>query len=71
MYSLLNFFYFGDPFLGVIWIMWSFLWGLFFVLLALKREIARFSGWVAMVEARITRVIPTFLLLAGRWSVGG
>ena len=71
MYSLLNFFYFGDPFLGVIWIMWSFLWGLFFVLLALKREIARFSGWVAMVEAWITRVIPAFLLLAGRWPVGG
>ncbi len=40
VYSLLNFFYFGDPIFGVIWLVWSFLWTLFFVLLALKREIS-------------------------------
>lgn len=71
VYSLLNFFYFGDPYFGVIWLMWSFLWGLFFVLLGLKREITRFTGWVTMVLAWITCVIPAFLLLAGRWPVGG
>ncbi len=70
VYSLLNFFYFGDPFFGVIWLMWSFLWTLFFILLGLKREITRFTGWVTMVEAWITCVIPAFLLLAGRWPVG-
>ncbi len=71
VYSLFNFFYFGDPFFGVIWLMWSFLWTLFFVLLGLKREITRFTGWVTMVLAWITCVIPAFLLLAGRWPVGG
>jgi hypothetical protein len=52
VYSMLNFFLFGDSVFSVLWIMWSFLWGLFFVLLALKRDdIARFTGWVTMVEA--------------------
>ncbi len=50
VYSLLNFFYFGDP-VGVIWLMWSFLWTLFFVLPTLKREIGRFTGWVTIGEA--------------------
>ena len=51
VYSLLNFFYFGDPVFGVIWLMWSFLSPFFFILLALKRAITRFTGWVIMVEA--------------------
>ena len=46
VYPLLNFFYFGDPFFGVIRIMWSFLWGLFFVLLASSgRSPASPGGW--------------------------
>ncbi len=72
MYSLFNFFYFGDWLFGIIWLMWSFLWALFFALLALKREnLTRFTGWVTMIQAWITCVIPAFLLLAGRWPVGG
>lgn len=71
MYSLSKSFYFGDPTFGAVWFVWSFLWGLFFVLLGLKREITRFTGWVTMVLAWITCVISAFLLLAGRWPVGG
>jgi hypothetical protein len=51
--------------------MWSFLWSLFFVLLGLKRNIARFTGWVTMVEAWITCVIPAYLLLTGVLPLGG
>jgi hypothetical protein len=66
VYSMLNFFLFGDPVFGVLWLMWSFLWGLFFVLLALKKDkIARFTGWVTMVEAWVTCTIPAYLLLTG------
>ncbi len=65
VYSLLNFFYFGDPIFGVIWLAWSFLWTLFFILLALKREISRFTGWVTMVIAWVTCVIPAYLLMTG------
>ncbi len=46
--------------------------GLFFVLLALKRDdIARFTGWVTMVEAWITCTIPAYLLLTGVLPLGG
>lgn len=65
VYSLLNFFYFGDLVFGVIWLAWSFLWTLFFILLALKREISRFTGWVTMVVAWTTCVIPAYLLMTG------
>lgn len=65
VYSLLNFFYFGDPIFGIIWLAWSFLWALFFILLALKREISRFTGWVTMVVAWTTCVIPAYLLMTG------
>ena len=65
VYSLLNFFYFGDPIFGVIWLAWSFLWTLFFILLALKREISRFTGWVTMIVAWTTCVIPAYLLMTG------
>jgi uncharacterized membrane protein len=66
VYSLLNFFYFGDPIFGVIWLAWSFLWTLFFILLALKRDnITRFTGWVTMVIAWVTCVIPAYLLMTG------
>lgn len=41
VYSLFNLFYFDNPVFGVIWLAWSFLWGLFFMLLALKRGIIR------------------------------
>lgn len=64
-YSAANFFILGSPVFGVIWIMWSFLWGLFFVLLALKRDIQRFTAWVTLVEAWITAAIPAYLLLIG------
>jgi len=61
-----NFFIFGDVVFGVIWILWSFLWALFFVLLALKREnLTRFTGWVTLIISWITCTIPAYLLLIG------
>ncbi|MFF3667983.1 AmiS/UreI family transporter [Microtetraspora malaysiensis] len=37
-YSYANFRILGDPPFGVIWLYWSFLWFLFFLLLGLKRD---------------------------------
>ncbi len=71
VYSMLNFTVIGDPIFGVLWIMWSFLWGLFFALLALEKDIARFTGWVTMVEAWITCTIPAYLLLTGLLPLSG
>jgi putative amide transporter protein len=71
VFSGLNFWFdgFGDNAFGVIWLLWAFLWGLFFILLGLGREgIGRFTGGVAAVEGIITGAIPAFLLLTGKWS---
>jgi hypothetical protein len=52
-------------YLGIDWFAWAFLWGLFFVLLALERPIARFTGWVAILEGIGTSWVFAILLLEG------
>ena len=54
--------------LGIDWLAWSVLWGLFFGLLALDRPIARLTGLVAIVEGIGTSWIFGFLLLQGTVS---
>lgn len=50
-------------YLGVDWFAWAFLWGLFFVLLALERPIARFTGWMAILVGIGTSWVFSVLLL--------
>jgi len=67
-YSYANFRLFHDYAFGAIWLYWSFLWFLFFLLLGLKTEgLTRYVGWVTAVEGWVTGVIPAGLLLAGYW----
>jgi putative amide transporter protein len=71
VFSGLNFWRpgFGDSGFGVIWLSWAFLWALFFVLLALKKDsIGRYTGAVAAIEGIVTAAIPAFLLLTGNWA---
>jgi hypothetical protein len=66
VYSLISFDA-GDPVFGVIWLYWAFLWLLFFLLLARKRDgVGRYTGAVAAVEGIVTGLIPAFLILTGR-----
>lgn len=68
-YSYANFGLLGDSPFGVIWLYWSFLWLLFFLLLGLKYErLTRFTGWVAAIEGWVTAAIPSFLILTGNWQ---
>jgi hypothetical protein len=67
-YSLVNYFHFHDYLFGDIWLMWSFLWALFWVLLGLKQPIGVYAGWVTVFEAWITAAIPAFLILASYWN---
>lgn len=54
---------------AVIWMYWSFLWLLFFLVLGLGMEsLTRFTGWVTVIEAWVTGVLPSFLLLTGRYE---
>jgi hypothetical protein len=67
-YSYANFAILGDRPFGVIWLMWGFLWTLFFVVLGLKYEgFTRYTGWVTIIIAWVTCVIPAFLLLTDLW----
>lgn len=50
-------------YLGVDWFAWAFLWFLFFLLLTLERPIARFTGWVAILEGIGTSWVFAILLL--------
>ena len=71
VYAALNFWRsgFGDNGFGVIWLYWAFLWGLFFVLLGLRREnLGRYVGAVTAIEGIVTGAIPAFLLLTGDWA---
>ncbi|MBT2209768.1 MULTISPECIES: AmiS/UreI family transporter [Actinomadura] len=71
VFSAINFFDVKDHPFGVIWLCWSFLWFLFFVVLGLKREeYTRYTGWVTFVAAWGTAVLPAFLLLTDHYTTG-
>ncbi|MDN5761743.1 MAG: hypothetical protein L0H41_05445 [Microlunatus sp.] len=56
----------------VIWLAWSLLWFLFFLVLALERaDLADFTGAVAIVEGVLTAAVPASLALSGLWRDSG
>ncbi len=68
-FSFANFRLLNDKPFGVIWLYWSFLWFLFFLLLGLKREnLSTYTGLVTAIEGWVTAAIPSFLLLTGYWQ---
>jgi len=68
-FSFANFRLLNDKPFGVIWLYWSFLWLLFFLLLGLKREqLTIYTGWVTAIEGWVTAAIPSFFLLTGYWQ---
>ncbi|RXT05297.1 AmiS/UreI family transporter [Ammoniphilus sp. CFH 90114] len=70
-YGIMSIVEFNDLKFGVIWFMWAFLWTLFFLLLALKKEISIFTGWVTLIQAWVTATIPAFLTLINKWETIG
>ncbi|OKL35347.1 AmiS/UreI family transporter [Domibacillus mangrovi] len=70
-YASVSFIHFNDVKFGIIWLMWSFLWTLFYLLLSSKKNIGIFTGWVALIQSWITAAIPAFLILIGQWDAVG
>ena len=71
-YAWANWQLLGDLPFAVIWLYWAFLWGLFFLVLGLKREeLTRYTGWVTVIQAWVTAAIPAFLLLTNLWRAPG
>lgn len=69
VYSGLNFFHFRDAGFGVIWLYWTFLWLLFFLVLGLKKErLSRYTGAVCAIQGWVTAWLPALLLLTGRYD---
>ncbi|MDV3129536.1 transporter [Mycobacterium sp. 21AC1] len=59
----------GGRIFVVIWLSWSVLWLLFFLVLGLGRtELTQFTGAVAVTEGVLTAAVPAGLTLAGLWS---
>ena len=68
-YSIANFRLLGNPPFGVIWLYWSFLWFLFFLVFGIKVDrLTSYTGWVTAIEGWVTGAIPAFLLLTGYWQ---
>lgn len=58
----------SDPWLlwlGIDWLAWAVLWFLFFLLLSVRLPIARFTGFVVVLEGILTAWIPSYLLIQG------
>jgi hypothetical protein len=50
---------------GLCWAAWAVLWFMFFLLLALQKPIAKFTGLVTSIEGILTGWLPGYLLLDG------
>lgn len=54
---------------GLLWLQWSALWAVFFVVLALGvTRLTEAAGWLTLILAFTTCTIPGFLLLLGEWA---
>lgn len=60
---------FDDTSTGLLWLQWAVLWGLFWVVLALRVErLTALAGWLTLTLSVTTCSIPGFLLLLGEWG---
>ena len=60
---------FDEPTIGLLWLQWSVLWGLFFLILALGYErLTTVTGVLTVILAFTTCTIPGYLLLLGEWE---
>jgi len=54
-----------DVWFGLNWTAWAVLWFMFFLLLALKKPIAKITGAVTAIQGVLTGWLPGYLLLDG------
>ncbi|WP_082499907.1 AmiS/UreI family transporter [Nocardioides sp. Leaf285] len=68
-FGVVNIVRFDDTPTGLLWLQWSVLWTLFFLVLALGRErLTALTGWFTLILAFTTCTVPGFLLLLGEWG---
>ncbi|HTR74196.1 MAG TPA: AmiS/UreI family transporter [Solirubrobacterales bacterium] len=60
---------FDEPTIGLLWLQWSVLWALFWLILALGYErLTTVTGVLTVILAFTTCTIPGYLLLLGEWG---
>jgi hypothetical protein len=68
-FGVTNIVKFNDPTIGLLWLQWSVLWGMFFLVLGLGIErLTPLAGWATLILSFTTCTIPGFLLLLGEWE---
>jgi putative amide transporter protein len=68
VYTLTSIIHFHDVVNALTWGMWAFLWFLFFLSNALKKQIDFYVGIVAFVQSWVTLTIPALLYFLGVWN---
>ncbi|UMG93514.1 AmiS/UreI family transporter [Nocardioides sp. TF02-7] len=68
-FGVVNIVRFDDPTTGLLWLQWSALWAVFWVVLALGVErLTPAAGWLTLILSFTTCTVPGFLLLLGEWG---
>jgi putative amide transporter protein len=68
-FGVTNIVKFHDPTIGLLWLQWSVLWALFWLVLGLGiSRLTPITGWLTLILSFTTCTIPGFVLLLGEWS---
>src|SRR3984885_1906470 len=68
-FGVTNIVKFHDPTIGLLWLQWSVLWALFWLVLAMGvTRLTAPAGWLTLILSFTTCTIPGFLLLLGEWG---
>jgi putative amide transporter protein len=68
-FGVTNIVKFHDPTIGLLWLQWAVLWGLFWLVLGLGiSRLTPLTGWLTLILSFTTCTIPGYLLLMGEWG---
>jgi hypothetical protein len=68
-FGITNIVKFHDPTIGLLWLQWSVLWAVFWLVLAVGvTRLTEPAGWLTLILSFTTCTIPGFLLLLGEWG---
>ena len=68
-FGITNIVRFHDPTIGLLWLQWSVLWAVFWLVLALGvTRLTAMAGWLTLILSFTTCTVPGFLLLLGEWG---
>lgn len=68
VYAMTSIIHFNDVVNALTWAMWAFLWFLFYLSNALKKNIDSYIGIVAFIQSWVTLTIPAMLYFLGIWN---